>query len=54
MVVGIDDQRVRNFDELYGAIEGKSEGDIVKVSVRRFPADKVEIVELTLVKLATR
>ena len=54
VVVGIDDQRVRNFDELYGAIEGKSEGDTVKVSVRRFPADKVEILDVTLVKLATR
>ncbi len=54
VIVGIDDKRVRNFDELYGAIEGKSEGDTVKVSVRRFPADKVEILDVTLVKLATR
>ncbi|MBK6921496.1 MAG: trypsin-like peptidase domain-containing protein [Deltaproteobacteria bacterium] len=54
VIVGIDDKRIKSFDDLYGALEERAEGDVVKVSVQRLPENKVETVEVTLMKLATR
>jgi S1-C subfamily serine protease len=54
VIVGIDDKLVRNFDDLYGALEQKNEGDVVKVSVRRLPENKVLTMDVALIKLATR
>ena len=54
VIVGIEDKRIKNFDDLYGALEEKNEGEVVKVSVRRLPEDKVFTVDVTLAKLATR
>jgi S1-C subfamily serine protease len=54
VIVGIDDKRIRNFDELYGALEDKQDGDKIRVSVKRLPEDKVETVELALTLLSTR
>jgi S1-C subfamily serine protease len=54
VIVGIDDKRVRNFDDLYGSLEEKNAGDKVKVSVRRLPEDKVISVEVELMMLSTR
>ncbi len=54
IIVGIDDKRVRNFDELYGTLEEKKEGDVVKVSVRRLPENEVVTLDVALVQLAAR
>jgi S1-C subfamily serine protease len=54
VIVGIGDKRIRTFDDLYGALEEKKEGDVVKVSVRRVPGDEVITSEVALVKLETR
>ncbi|HWB79341.1 MAG TPA: trypsin-like peptidase domain-containing protein [Nannocystaceae bacterium] len=54
IIVGIDDKRVRSFDDLYGALEEKNEGEVVKVSVRRLPENKVVTLDVALIKLALR
>jgi S1-C subfamily serine protease len=54
VIVGIDDKRIRTFDDLYGALEEKKEGEIVKVSIRRVPGEEVITAEVALVKLATK
>ncbi|MBX7082510.1 MAG: trypsin-like peptidase domain-containing protein [Nannocystaceae bacterium] len=54
VIVGIDDKRITSFDDLYGALEERKEGDVVRVAVQRLPENKVENVEVTLMKLATR
>jgi S1-C subfamily serine protease len=54
VIVGIGDKRIRTFDDLYGALEDKNEGDVVKVAVRRVPGEEVINVDVALVKLATR
>jgi len=54
VIVGIDDKRIRSFDDLYGALEEKKEGDVVKVSVRRIPPDEVVSLEVALIKLGGR
>lgn len=53
VIVGVDDKRVKTFDDLYGALEDRSEGDVVRLSVRRMPPDEVVTLEVALVKLAT-
>ncbi len=54
VIVGIGDKRIRTFDDLYGALEDKKEGDVVKVSIRRVPGEEVITADVPLVKLATR
>jgi S1-C subfamily serine protease len=54
VIVGIDDKRIKTFDDLYGALEEKNPGDKVKVSVRRLPKDEVVSLEIELQTLATR
>ena len=51
VIVGIDDKKVTNFDDLYSALDGRNEGEIVRVMVRRFPEDKVVTLEVPLVRL---
>ena len=54
VIVGIDDERIRNFDELYGALEDKNAGDKVRVSLRRLPKDEVVSVDVELMMLSAR
>ncbi|MBC8069565.1 MAG: trypsin-like peptidase domain-containing protein [Deltaproteobacteria bacterium] len=54
VLVGIEDKRIRNFDDLYGALESKNEGDVVKVSVQRLPEKTVVSMDIALIKLSSR
>jgi len=54
VIVGFDDKRIKSFDDLYGALEDKNEGDKVKLSVRRLPKNEVVSLEIELMKLSTR
>lgn len=51
VIVGIDGDRVRNLDDLYGALETKRAGEQVKLTVRRFPADRVLTVDIRLTRI---
>ena len=51
LIVGIEDKRVRNFDDLYSAFEGRKAGDTVQVMIRRFPKDEVITAEVELARL---
>jgi S1-C subfamily serine protease len=49
VIVGIGDQKVTSYDELYNALDGKKPGERVKVRLARGgPGGKVEEVELAL------
>ena len=50
-IVGVDDTRIRSFDDLYGALETKKEGDKVQLTIKRYPGGKVFTVDITLIKL---
>jgi S1-C subfamily serine protease len=50
-IVGVDGERIRNFDDLYGVLETHREGDSVSVEIRRMPEDKVVTAEIELIKL---
>jgi S1-C subfamily serine protease len=50
-IVGVDDKRIRNFDDLYGALEGKSAGDKVQLTVKRYPGGKVFTSDVELAPL---
>ncbi len=54
IIVGVDDQRVRNFDDLYGALENRNAGEVVRLSVRRVPPDEVITLEVALIRLNAR
>ncbi len=51
VIVAIGETRIKNFDDLYGALESKKEGDSVDVMIERFPTKKVETVKVELVRL---
>ncbi len=51
VIVAIGETRIKNFDDLYGALEAKKEGETVEVMVERFPDKKVETLEVQLVRL---
>jgi S1-C subfamily serine protease len=51
VIVGVEDKKVTSFDDLYGMLDGRSEGERVKVMVRRFPEDQVVTIEVPLVRL---
>jgi S1-C subfamily serine protease len=50
-IVGVDEARIRSFDDLYGALEGKSSGEKVQLTIKRYPAGKVFTVDIDLVPL---
>ena len=47
-IVGVDETRIRSFDDLYGALETKQAGDKVQLTIKRYPAEKVFTVDITL------
>lgn len=51
LIIAVDDQAVRDYNDLYNAIDGKSEGDEVTVKIRRFPEDRVFTAPVRLRKL---
>jgi S1-C subfamily serine protease len=51
VIVGVDDKKVTNFDDLYSALDGRNEGEKVKVMIRRYPDEKVVTLEIPLVRL---
>ncbi len=51
VIVGVDDKRIRNYDDLYGAMEPYQEGDRARISIRRFPKDELLTFEIELTKL---
>jgi len=51
VIVGVDDKKIESFDDLFGALDEKAEGDKVRVQVRRLPKDEVVTLEIALVKL---
>jgi S1-C subfamily serine protease len=50
-IVGVNDKRIRNYDDLYGALEGKSAGEKVELTIKRYPGGKVFTAEIELVSL---
>ena len=50
-IVGVNDKRIRNYDDLYGALEGKSAGEKVQLTVKRYPGGKVFTADIELVSL---
>jgi S1-C subfamily serine protease len=52
VIVGVDGKRIRNFDDLYGALETRREGEQVEITLRRLPEDTVVTKEISLIKLA--
>jgi S1-C subfamily serine protease len=51
VIVRIEDEKITSFDDLYGILDGRSEGEKVRVMVRRFPEDEVVTLEVPLVRL---
>lgn len=51
VIVGVDGERVKAYDDLYTALEAKAPGDTVELSVLRLPGDKVETVKTELVEI---
>jgi len=51
VIVAVGETRIKNFDDLYGALETKSAGDTVEIMVEHFPAKKVETVKVELARL---
>jgi len=50
-IVGIDGTRIKNYDDLYSALDGKTAGDTIKLSVMRMPDKDVFDAEITLIDL---
>ncbi|MEM6291541.1 MAG: trypsin-like peptidase domain-containing protein [Myxococcota bacterium] len=50
-IVGVGETRIKNFDDLYGALEIHGEGDTVDVMIERHPSKKVETVEVELARI---
>jgi S1-C subfamily serine protease len=50
-IVGVDGERIRNFDDLYGALESKKAGDNVQLTIRRMPEDEVLTKDVELIPL---
>ena len=50
-IVAIGETRIKNFDDLYGALETKKEGDSVEVMIERHPGKTVETIEVELARL---
>ena len=51
VIVGIDGERVKVYDDLYKALEDKAPGDKVKLSVLRLPGEEVLTIETELMEL---
>ncbi len=51
VIVGVGTERVKSFDDLYTALEAKSPGDKVTLSVLQVPGDKVVKIETELIEL---
>lgn len=51
LIIGIDDRAIKNYDDLYNALDGKNAGDEVQVKVRRFPENRVFTVPIRLRRL---
>jgi S1-C subfamily serine protease len=51
VIVGVDEARIRTYDDLYGAFEGKKDGERVELTVRRYPAGKVFTADVELVRI---
>jgi len=49
LIVGIDDQKVESYDDLYNALDGRKPGEKATVKLRR--EDKTATVKLTLVRI---
>lgn len=50
-IVAVGETRIKSFDDLYGALEAKKAGDVVKLMVRRYPGTDVKTLEVELVAL---
>lgn len=50
-IVAIGENRIENFDDLYGALETYSAGDTVDVMIERHPGKKVETVKVELARI---
>ena len=51
VIVGVDGERVKSYDDLYNALEAKAAGEKVSLSVLRVPGDEVITIETELVEL---
>jgi S1-C subfamily serine protease len=51
VIVGIDGERVKSYDDLYTAVEDKAPGSKVTLSVLRLPGEEVVKIETELVEL---
>ncbi len=51
VIVGVGKQRVKAYDDLYTALEGKAAGDTVSLSVLRLPSEEVLTIETQLIEL---
>ncbi len=51
IIVAVGEARIKNFDDLYGALEAKSAGDTVEIMVERRPSKTVETVKVELARL---
>ncbi|MEM6990221.1 MAG: trypsin-like peptidase domain-containing protein [Myxococcota bacterium] len=50
-IVGIDSTRIKSFDDLYNALDGKKAGDKIKLSIMRLPKKEVFDAEIELIDL---
>jgi S1-C subfamily serine protease len=51
VIVGIDGERVKSYDDLYTAVEDKAPGHKVTLSILRLPGDEVVKIDTALVEL---
>jgi S1-C subfamily serine protease len=51
VIVGIDGERVKSYDDLYTSVEDKAPGSKVTLSVLRLPGEEVKKIETELVEL---
>jgi len=51
VIVGVDGERVKVYDDLYKVLENKAKGDKVTLSVLRLPGEEVLTVETELIEL---
>ena len=50
-IVAVDEARIKSFDDLYGALDGKAAGDKIKLQVMRLPDKSVFDMEIELIDL---
>ena len=50
-IVGVDDEKIETFDDLYNALDGKKVGDTIRLSVMRLPDKTVFEAEIELIEL---